>query len=611
MNTPQALQEDYRARQAEALAKLDKVQQQIFRTSMLRLLLFVAGTAGLIYWRNEEWYIWACIIAVTFLPFLLLINRHTRLFARKDYLEKAVEVNRQEVKALDYDLDGMDDGCEWTDPVHDFTPDLDVFGPHSLFQTLNRTCTPMGRKLLADWLKQPLTSVQAIEERQQAVRELSALTDFRLRFRITGLLHKGDAADENELQTWAESISRFRHNRWIRLLPYTAGCINLACLLMVICGLLPGVLWALVWLAILTIGFCFTGSITKEQHIYGKKLQILGTYAKLLHQMDAQPLESPLMKHIKNRTGTGGKTASRCIRHLHKLMNALEQRNNYLVYALLNGTFLWELWQFMRIEHWKEQHAALLPQWLTSIAQTDALLSLATFAYNHPDNIFPRILPTEQTTDGLPTFRFCAQGLGHPLMHRDRCIRNDFDMPQRPMFLIITGANMAGKSTYLRTVGTNYLLACIGSTVCAHSMEVTPVHLVTSLRTTDSLAGNESYFFAELKRLQYIIQRLQRGEQLFIILDEILKGTNSTDKQKGSFALLKQLMSLQANGIIATHDLQLGQLAEQFPEHIRNYCFEADIRHDELTFSYRLRPGVAQNMNACFLMKKMGIALPE
>ena len=170
---------------------------------------------------------------------------------------------------------------------------------------------------------------------------------------------------------------------------------------------------------------------------------------------------------------------------------------------------------------------------------------------------------------------------------------------------------MAGKSTYLRTVGVNYLLACIGAPVCAERMEITPVRLVTSLRTSDSLNDNESYFFAELKRLKMIIDMLQHGEKLFVVLDEILKGTNSIDKQKGSAALVTQFMSLRTNGIIATHDLALGALSELFPDKIRNFCFEADITNGELTFSYKLRQGTAQNMNACFLMKKMGIAVAD
>ena len=363
--------------------------------------------------------------------------------------------------------------------------------------------------------------------------------------------------------------------------------------------------------------------------MYGKKLQILGTYAGLLRLMETRPMQCRLLKSIKEEIGGEQRKASLSISRLSKLMNELDQRNNMFMYVILNGLFFWELRQIMRIEAWKEQYAGELPQWLDALGQMDALNSLATFAYNHPAYAYPTLLDKADmaaakagissdarkagaaNTGSNARFILRAKALGHPLMHRDRCVRNDIDMEKRPFFIIITGANMAGKSTYLRTIGVNYLLACTGMPVCAEEMEVYPARLITSLRTSDSLTDNESYFFAELKRLKLIIDKLQAGEELFIILDEILKGTNSMDKQKGSFALIKQFMALEADGIIATHDLLLGTLIDLFPENIRNFRFEADITDNELTFSYRLRPGVAQNMNACFLMKKMGIAVTD
>ena len=404
---------------------------------------------------------------------------------------------------------------------------------------------------------------------------------------------------------------------------------NLICLALVMAGILSASIYGIIWTCFVIAGFGFTGKVTKMQAIYGKKLQILSTYAALLHLMEKQPAQATLLKEIKQQIGGEKRKASHSISRLNKLMDELDQRNNVFMYVILNGLFFWELRQIMRIEAWKEQYAAELPGWLDAIGQMDALNSLATFAYNHPDYIYPKIVQAERKGKGNlnkeeesnseteapinapSSFRLCAEALGHPLMNRDRCVRNDIDMVKRPFFIIVTGANMAGKSTYLRTVGINYLLACIGAPVCARQMEICPARLITSLRTSDSLNDNESYFFAELKRLKLIIDKLQAGEELFIILDEILKGTNSMDKQKGSFALIKQFMTLQANGIIATHDLLLGTLIDLFPDDIRNYRFEADITDNELTFSYRLRPGIAQNMNACFLMKKMGIAVAD
>lgn len=599
----------------ESQQKLSKVQQQIYRIGTLRLLLFVAGVAGIIYFWAESWIVLGGIALVTLLPFILLIKYHNRLFYQKDYLEKKIEVNRQELSALNYDSSAFDDGEEFIDPTHLYTFDLDVFGSRSLFQYINRTCSQLGKNRLAHWLNQHLTNKEKIIERQEAIRELAPELEFRQRFRILGLLHKGKTADEAELKTWAASPSVFRANKFLRILPMLVAGTNIVCISLVIAGLLPANLVGGIWMCFLFVSFSFTKRISKVQAVYGKKLQILGTYAKLLHLMDEQQMKSTLLKSIKEEIGGEKRKASYSIQRLDKLMNELDQRNNYFMYTVLNGSFFWELWQIMRIEAWKEQYAAELPRWLTAIGDIDALNSLATFAYNHPDYTYPALLnQSEVSTSNSEcphSFRLCAQSMGHPLMQRDRCVHNNIEMEKRPFFIIITGANMAGKSTYLRTVGINYLLACIGAPACATQMELYPAQLITSLRTSDSLSDNESYFFAELKRLKLIIDKLQAGEELFIILDEILKGTNSMDKQKGSFALIKQFMALQANGIIATHDLLLGTLIELFPENIRNYCFEADITNNELSFSYRMRPGIAQNMNACFLMKKMGIAVAD
>lgn len=593
----------YRHRAENGQQEFDKVQRQIYRISSLRLVLFVAGVAGIVYFWSAGWPVLTGVIAVTLLPFILLIKYHNRLFRRKDYLEMRIKINRQELAAQDYDTSSFDDGKEFINPAHLYSYDLDVFGPRSLFQYINRTCTVLGKDLLALWLGKHLEKKEEIEERQKAIAELAPELEFRQEFRILGLLYKGKAADEGELKAWAKSPSIFRKKLMYRMLPWLVGGINAACIVLGVAGVISPGAFGIAWTFFVVASFAFTGKISKMQAVYGKKLQILTTYAKLLRLMEEQPMESNILKEVKSWIGDDKQTASHSISRLSKLMNELDQRNNAYIYATLNGLFFWEIRQIMRIEAWKEQYAAELPRWLTAIAHMDALCSLATFAYNHPDYSYPTI------TTG--SFRLRAEDMGHPLMNRDKCVRNDIDISKRPYFIIITGANMAGKSTYLRTVGVNYLLACIGAPVCARRMELYPVHLITSLRTSDSLTDNESYFFAELKRLKFIIDKLQSGEELFIILDEILKGTNSMDKQKGSLALIKQFMTLQANGIIATHDLMLGSLAEVFPDDIRNFRFEADITGNELTFSYRLRKGVAQNMNACFLMQKMGIAITD
>ena len=327
---------------------------------------------------------------------------------------------------------------------------------------------------------------------------------------------------------------------------------------------------------------------------------IFNGYANLIKCIEEREFSSPLLQQLKQCFKRNNLSASESLKQLSHHIGALNQRFS-LAGVLLNLFCLRDIRHAIALERWRQQHQSDILSWIETLGTFDAFYSLGNFAFNHPKYIYPEIADTY--------FQMQGKGLGHPLMKPNICVTNDIDIPQKPWFLIITGANMAGKSTYLRTIGVNYLLACTGLPVCAEKLVVYPAHLVTSLRTSDSLSENESYFFAELKRLKMIIDRLQTGEKLFIILDEILKGTNSIDKQKGSLALMKQLVANQSCGIIATHDLVLGTLEQEFPEQIKNYCFEADIQNDELSFSYRMRPGIAQNMNACFLMKKMGITV--
>jgi len=585
----------------KAELELQSARKRIYYISLLRLVLFVGAIAGAVTFWADGWLYISVFAILPFILFVWLVKRHNFWFHRKDFLKKKIVINEQELRAIQYDFSDFEDGEEYIDSGHLYTFDLDVFGEHSLFQYINRTSTPVGKQHLADWFNSHLENKEAIEQCQEAIRELSTELEYRQQIRLLGLLYKGKPADTTEIKTWADSPSYYRKHTLLRIIPITVSIINLVCISLAFSGILPASAAGGVFISFVIFSSVFSKGITKLQTTYGKKLQILSTYADQILLTEKKEMHSPILQQLKAELTSQNQTASQAVRQLSKLMNALDQRSNLLMSTILNGLIFWELRQVMRIEQWKDTHAKDLPRWIETIGEIDAYCSLATFAYNHPEYIYPKICSQ--------SFHLQAKGLGHPLMDRNKCVRNGIDIDKRPFFIIITGANMAGKSTYLRTVGVNYLLACIGAPVWADQMEIYPARLVTSLRTSDSLTDNESYFFAELKRLKLIIDKLEAGEELFIILDEILKGTNSMDKQKGSFALIKQFMNMNANGIIATHDLLLGTLIDSFPQNIRNYCFEADITNNELTFSYRMRDGVAQNMNACFLMKKMGIAV--
>ena len=575
----------------EAELALQDARKRIYYISLLRLILFVGAIAGAIVFWSDGWLYISVFAALPFILFIWLVKRHNFWFQRKDFLKKKIVINEQELKAIQYDFSDFDAGEEYIDPGHLYTFDLDIFGERSLFQYINRTSTPVGKQHLANWFNTHLEAKEAIKQRQEAIRELSTELEYRQQIRLLGLLYKGNPADTAEIKEWADSPSYYRKHTLLRIIPTIVSIINLICISLAFGNILPASVAGGAFISFVIFSSIFSKGITKLQTTYGEKLQILSTYADQILLTEKKEMQSLVLKQLKTKLTNQNQTASQAVRQLSKLMNALDQRNNLLISSILNGLIFWELRQVMRIEQWKEIHAGNLPRWIETIGEIDAYCSLATFAYNHPGYIYPEI--------SSQSFHLQAKALGHPLMGRNKCVRNGIDIDKRPFFIIITGANMAGKSTYLRTVGVNYLLACIGAPVWADRMEIYPARLVTSLRTSDSLTDNESYFFAELKRLKLIIDKLEAREELFIILDEILKGTNSMDKQKGSFALIKQFMNMNANGIIATHDLLLGTLIDSFPQNIRNYCFEADITNNELTFSYQMRDGVAQNMNAC------------
>lgn len=582
--------------------QLQQVKKQIFRISMLRLALFIAGIAGVYFFFNQTTLLIVCI-CLTFFPLFILVKIHNRFFIRKEWLETQARIIQEELQALSGDYSSFEDGKEYTNPEHPYSFDLDIFGRRSLFQSINRTCTFFGKVRLAEWLQNHLHEKTSIEKRQEMVREISEHTLFREQFRVAGLVHHGQSSDAEKIQAWSQSPTQYLHAGWVKAFIWGVPVINSLLLITSLAGWISFSWLGLSFGIFLVLSFGIIKRATYIQETYGKQLKSLNGYARLIALAKAEDWKSAGMQELMERLNLNSQSPVQALQQLSKELDRLDLRNNQFLYVLLEGSIFFQLQEIVRIERWKARYGQHINEWLETVGELDALCSLGTFAYNHPQYTYPEL--TEKP------FCFLATQMGHPLMPVSQCVKNDATIPSRPFFLIITGANMAGKSTYLRTIGVNYLLACIGAPVCCERLKLHPNQLITSLRTSDSLSDNESYFFAELKRLKRIIDLLNQGQQLFIILDEILKGTNSMDKQKGSFDLIRQFMQLKANGIIATHDLLLGSLIKQFPEEIRNYCFEADIKGNELTFSYKLREGVAQNMNACFLMKKMGIILQE
>jgi hypothetical protein len=580
-----------------------KLKQKLFRDSryfsIARFISFVffllslmsALTLGIFWWWP------ACFLLIIF---ILLVVFHERLVNNQKFNDACITAIEQELEAINGKYTSFDDGGEFNDPSHIFTTDLDIFGDYSLFQSLNRTATLAGKSKLGDWLRNPLHDKSEIVARQEAVKELALKPDWRIRLRANGLVADEEKKDLELLFDWLSTEPLF-----------TKGYFSIAKILVPLASLtvsglfISGLVSVQMFLIYLILPLAFTGTYTKainRRHVMlSKKVELLQKYSIRFRMIEEEGFATGFMKNVIEKLVSGDQPASRMIRKLGKITASLDTRLNLLAGFILNIYLLWDIRQMMRLELWQQSYKDKLPRWFEALAETEAIASLSAFSFDNPGFVFPDII----------TDRFVIQAVDacHPLIPALQRINNNISVTHRGHFNIVTGANMAGKSTYLRTIGVNMILALTGAPVCAVSFSCYPAKVFTSLRTTDSLSTNQSYFYAELLRLKELIDRLNNGDELFILLDEILKGTNSIDKQAGSKALLSQLIGLGAAGFIATHDLELGNLIGTFPEDVTNYSFEAEIDGEELHFDYKLKPGIARNMNATFLMKKMGITI--
>jgi DNA mismatch repair ATPase MutS len=370
-------------------------------------------------------------------------------------------------------------------------------------------------------------------------------------------------------------------------------------LLLVILNLLPYPAFILIFLVNLFFVGAGLKSTNKIHSIVSGHYLYLSSMNRLLDLVGKENFSSASLAEMKGQLSGERFSASVAVKKLGSLIRYFDSRLNIFAGFLLNGMVLWDYQCVHRLSGWKAEFREVFPLWLDILGRIDALASLGNYAYNNKGFVYP-----ERSGNDVI---FSAGMLGHPLIDEGRRVNNDFTLEKRGNICIITGANMAGKSTFLRTVAVNYILAMAGAPVCATKMAFTPARLFTSMRTTDSLAGNESYFYAELKRLGELKTRIEKGEPVFFILDEILKGTNSADKAMGSKMFIRKMITMQGTGLIATHDISLGDLEKEFPEKIFNMCFEIEIEGDMINFDYRLNPGITKKMNAALLMRQMGI----
>ena len=532
------------------------------------------------------------------LVFIFLTLWDSQIIYRQHLIEELLRINTLESDYLAGNFSALDQGERFNDPAHPYAHDLDLFGEDSLFQHLNRTVTFSGTQKLVSWLLSLSKDPEVIHSRQQAAEELCAEPEWCQHFRAAGALHPTQALDAVILKSGPTESPFFSKHSTVRLILWIANTIVIVSWAVTSFTPLPFSISLVLSLLQLSALALYIKKINAYHQRLNLFLKTISNYLPLVRLIHDQSFRSPYLQKIRHSLFTPESNSLQALTQLHRIQNSLDQRGNIVIAFILNGLYLKDFHTLLRLDHWRKKYGPDIETWTDVLSEADALISMANYRFNHPAYCLPvicqdRLLDTEE--------------IGHPLLKSERNVTNDFSIRSLHQIAIVTGANMAGKSTFLRTIGVNLILAQSGNVVCSRYFAFQPMTLFTSMRTTDSLSKDTSYFHAELLRLQQLVNIAQQEDKVFIILDEMLKGTNSVDKLNGSLAFLKRILSYPISGLVATHDLALGELADDFPEHFFNVCFEIVHSGSQITYDYKLHPGISSNMNASILLKQMGL----
>ena len=574
--------------------KQSKIKSRLWVSALLRLSMFVVFLISLYYILNSSESIFKVFAVVSLILFIVAVRYSLDLKEKKNWADQMVFINANELNILANKLNAFDNGSRFLEK-EGYSGDLDVFGKNSLFHLLNRTTTSHGTGYLADLLSAPPLEIKEILSMQQSIKAFTTQPDIRHTIIAHGLLHRNEDDNLNSIYGWLNLSGVLLHVKWIRIIRYILPVVNIFCLYYYLAtdNYYPVV--AGIFASWIVIGIY--GRYINRQHVMlARKQAILNQYTGILNNFArVETAGASLLLQLS----TNASAAASAIKNLSQLAGFFDQRLNVLVNFFLNSFFLYDIQCMIALEKWKEDRKHDFGKWIELVGQIECLNSLATFQFNNPDFVFPR--PMEGNA------KIEATNLAHPLIPSSERIGNDLSVGLEEKVLLITGSNMSGKTTFLRSIGVNLILAQCGTCVCASTFEFTPMKILTSIRVNDSLQEHTSYFMAELQRLQHIIIQLKTGHPAIVLVDEILKGTNSEDKTYGSETFIRKLLVYNCVCLFATHDLQLSSLEKTLDSKLKNYCFESNLLDSMLTFDYRLQRGIAKNKNASFLMQKMGI----
>jgi hypothetical protein len=584
--------QEYSRRLKDRQAQASRLQRKHLWLGNVRIAVFLAilvqcwitGKAGFpsVYW-----------LLVPIAAFIALVIAHRRVVTSLNATRRAVAVYGRGLARIEDRWAGSGEtGDEFKDPLHLYAEDLDILGDGSLFQLLCTARTNMGKQCLARWL---LTHAELpeIRERQAAVAELKSQLDLREDLAVAGD-NERIAAKPEPLVAWAREESGLKDGRW-----WAAALAALS-----IAALVVGFMW--LWTPFI-VSLLINGIITSRARHRLEKIfagisdthRDLDSLALLLRRIEAEKFQSPMLRQLQERLLTHGLPPSACIARLDTLADLDDSRHNWFV-RVFDIPLLYTMQIAFALERWRRTYGSGIEAWLAVVGEIEALVSIAAYSYEHAEDPFPEFAPA----DARPCFE--GNALGHPLLPADKCVRNDVRLGGNSQVLLVSGSNMSGKSTYLRVIGVNSVLAMMGAPVRASRLRLSRVAVGASMRVSDSLQKGISHFYAEIKRLRQVVDLSATRPTLFL-LDEVLQGTNSHDRRVGTEGVLRTLIHNSAIGLVTTHDLALTSLEEVFPERVRNAHFQERFEDHSLSFDYRLRPGVVTTSNGVELMKSIGL----
>lgn len=567
------------------------------KIAIIRLIIFTLTIAlSYYFYKLNNAVLMFTSIVIGSLIFIFFAYQHNIKINRKKELEIYLNINQKGINRIKGEFkEEIDDGKEYLNEKHPFINDLDIFGRSSLFQMINSTKTKFGREKLVKILSlEKLPTKEEIVKRQEAIKELGDKVDFRQRLEVKSTIKKSGLKDTKDLVEWMKSQTTF--NKSLNFIPYIFIAITAISFVLVLIGYLPVTYLILVFMINYIVVKVSTKSLKDVIGLFGIHKNDIEAYYNLIELIDNEEFKSELLLDIKTNLNKESKSVVLEMKALKTLSDWIGDSSSNAYYLLLNVTILSDIFILKNLYDWKEKNGIKFDSWLKTMGDIEALCSIANLAFDFEDWTYPKISDLDEIK---------ADNLAHPMLY-SKAIANSFSLNSKSKVALITGSNMSGKSTFLRTIGINLVLSYIGAPVCAKNFEAGIFNIYTCMRTKDNLEESISSFYAEILRIKILIEASKKGEKVFFLLDEIFKGTNSKDRHDGATVLIKQLAKNNAIGLVSTHDLELCDLENEY-NWIKNYNFQEHYKDNNIKFDYKLRDGRSKTQNAIHLMKLAGI----